>query len=179
MKENMKVRCPIPQCGNENSLDDVRCSACGTNLQAYHRALLMPDDLFNRGLSLSQEGHFQQAEQCLQSAVLFSPRDVEALLLIAHVQALQENFTASAATLARVLEKGTREPRLETILTVLQQTLAGSQADVSQPAAANRSSLPAKAAPDNQSERQPGSKPSKPLSSQPAASNQKRKKKHK
>jgi Tfp pilus assembly protein PilF len=89
----------------------------------------MPDDLFNRGLSFSQGGHFQQAEQYLQSALLFNPRDQETLLLLAQVQALRGNRPAATATFARVLEKGINDPRLQNIAVILQAAIGSEVTD--------------------------------------------------
>jgi tetratricopeptide (TPR) repeat protein len=119
----VKIKCPIPQCGQENLLDAAHCSSCGTNLQAYSRLLLMPDDLFNRALAFSQGGHFQQAEQYLQSALLFNPRDWEALLLLAQLQTLQGNTVAATETFARVMEKASNDPRLNSIAMALQPSI--------------------------------------------------------
>ncbi len=139
----------------------------------------MSDDLFNRGLSLSQGGHFQQAEQCLQTAVLFSPRDVEATLLLAHVQALQDDAAAATATLARALEKGLRDPRLEKTAAALQQILAEAQADASRPAAAASSPQPTgMAVPVQAAKSVVSAQPAKPPPKS-ATSKHKRKKKHK
>jgi len=129
----VKIKCPIPRCGQENPPDAIHCSLCGTNLQAYGRLLLMPDDLFNRGLSFSQGGHFQQAEQCLQSALLFNPRDVEVTLLLAQVQALQGDNAAATATFARAMEKSSSDPRLMNIAATLQAAVE--QTHISTPAA--------------------------------------------
>lgn len=89
----------------------------------------MPDDLFNRGLSFSQGGHFQQAEQYLQSALLFNPRDQETLLLLAQVQALRGNRPAATETFTRVLEKGINDPRLQTIAVALQAAIGPEATD--------------------------------------------------
>jgi tetratricopeptide (TPR) repeat protein len=118
----MQIKCPVPQCGHENPIEALRCVGCGTNLQAYSRLLLMPDDLFNRGLSLAQGGHFQQAEQCLQTALLFNSKDIEATLLLAEVRALQGS-EAAASMFERALEKGSSDPRLIKIIATLQGEL--------------------------------------------------------
>lgn len=175
----MKIKCPIPQCGQENPLEAARCSSCGASLKAYGKLLLMSDDLFNRGLSLSQGGHFQQAEQCLQATVLFNPRDVEATLLLAHVQALQEDIPAAAATLARALEKGISDLRLEKTAAALQQILAGAQAGTSRLTTVTNTQLPAQMPSALQPEKLRTSiQPAKPSSSQ-STGKHKRKKKHK
>lgn len=87
----------------------------------------MPDDLFNRGLTFSQGGHFQEAEQCLQSALLFNPRDLEATLLLAQVQALQGNDMAAHATFVHTREKGNNDPRLANIVAALQTCIGQAQ----------------------------------------------------
>ena len=89
----------------------------------------MPDDLFNRALTFSQGGRFQQAEQYLQSALLFNPRDGEALLLLSQVQALQGNSIAATETFARVMEKASNDPRLKSIAMSLQPAIEPAPVD--------------------------------------------------
>jgi len=89
----------------------------------------MPDDLFNRALTFSQGGHFQQAEQYLQSALLFNPRDWEALLLLAQVQALQGNSMAATETFARVMAKAGNDPRLTSIAMSLRPAIEPAHLD--------------------------------------------------
>jgi hypothetical protein len=84
----------------------------------------MPDYLYNQGLDLAQHGHFAQAEQYLQAALLFQSYDVEAMLLLAEVQALQGHGETAAATLERAVERGTGGARLGQIQSTLQQILA-------------------------------------------------------
>jgi Flp pilus assembly protein TadD len=129
----------------------------------------MSDDLFNRGLSLAQGGHFQQAEQCLQTAVLFSPRDVEATLLLSHVQALQDDTAAAAATLERAHERGIRDPHLEKTATALQQILAETRAGAARPATINAQQVTIAAS---------GISSAKPPSAHPSSVKHKHKKKH-
>ena len=134
----------MPQCGYENPSDVTHCSSCGTNLRAYSRLLLMPDDLFNRGLSLAQGGHFQQAEQCLQAALLFRSRDIEALLLLAKVQALQGNDATASATLGRAVEKDIGDPHLEKMVATLQEILGGTRVSTPQTVRAESTDQPTK-----------------------------------
>lgn len=151
----MKIRCPIPQCSYENLSEAVHCSSCGANLEAYSQLHFMPDYHFNQGLMLSQNGHFQQAEQFLHAALLFKPSDVEAMLLLAHVQALQGHNVAAVATFERAQERGTRDPRIEDLMIVLQEVLGKAQVSVPPPAArAPSANQPAKSPPSRAKQRQ-------------------------
>lgn len=129
----MQIKCPILQCGYENPPEAVRCLSCGANLKTYGRLLLMPDYWFNQGLTLAQNGYFQQAEQFLQATLLFRSWDVEAMLLLAQVQALQGIDEAAAATFERASEKGTNDPHLKNLMTTLQESIVTAQARASPP----------------------------------------------
>jgi hypothetical protein len=122
----MLLQCPNPQCGRENPAESLRCPACGAHLRAYNWLRLLPDYLFNQGLDLAQQGHFQQAERSLHGALLFAARDVETQLLLTTVQALQGNAAAAEATWAPLSGLGATDPRLAGILAALSTEIAAS-----------------------------------------------------
>lgn len=140
----MKIRCPIPECGHENDAEVIRCPACGAYVQPYHRLMLLPDHLFNLGIAAAQENDLVMGERYLEATLAFSPRDVEAMLALAEVQALRGHAAGALVTLDQAAQLAANNPalmeRVQHVRAVVQQATSTEGAVHSQIAAAQAKS---------------------------------------
>lgn len=96
--------CPIPNCGHNNEIDATVCAKCGEDLTSFAKLYFLPAYYYNQGLKAAQNGQLDEAIKNLQVSVSLDPSEIDTLVVLGKVSAINGNYERAIEYWQQALE---------------------------------------------------------------------------